>query len=448
MIPFLIRTYIAKYTENGGIMMNIKVERKSVRDLIPADYNPRKALKPADPEYKRIERSIEEFGYVDPIIWNERTGTIVGGHQRLTVMKNLGVLEVDVSVVDLDETAEKALNIALNKITGEWDDEALASLLKDLDGEGYDLDITGFSMDEVTDLFDAFDEPLADPEEDNFDLDEAMENAPAISQLGDVWRLGNHRLMCGDSTSEADVSVLMDGNKAQMVFTDPPWNVNYGDVKEGNSQGYKPRKILNDFMGTEDFKQFMNAIFANSAAFSEDGACTYVVMSAQEWGNMMLTLAMNDYHWSSTIIWAKDSLVLSRKDYHTQYEPIWYGWKGGAPRLMPLEDRKQSDVWEVARPKKSELHPTMKPIELVARAINNSSKRGWTVLDLFGGSGSTLIASEQTGRVNRSMELDPRYVDVIVERYKEWKGNTEDIVLIRNGVEIAYSDVKPAEVVA
>lgn len=426
--------------------MNIKVERKSVRDLIPADYNPRKALKPADPEYKRIERSIEEFGYVDPIIWNERTGTIVGGHQRLTVMKNLGVLEVDVSVVDLDETAEKALNIALNKITGEWDDEALASLLKDLDGEGYDLDITGFSMDEVTDLFDAFDEPFADPEEDNFDLDEAMENAPAISQLGDVWRLGNHRLMCGDSTSEADVSVLMDGNKAQMVFTDPPWNVNYG-ANQGTLKKYKKRTILNDFMGTEDFKQFMNAIFANSAAFSEDGACTYVVMSPQEWGNMMLTLDMNGYHWSSTIIWVKDSLVLARKDYHTQYEPIWYGWKEGAPRLMPLEDRKQSDVWEVARPKKSELHPTMKPIELVARAINNSSKRGWTVLDLFGGSGSTLIASEQTGRVNRSMELDPRYVDVIVERYKEWKGNTEDIVLIRNGVEIAYSDVKPAEVV-
>lgn len=202
-----------------------------------------------------------------------------------------------------------------------------------------------------------------------------------------------------------------------MVFTDPPWNVNYGAVEKGNEQGYKPRTIMNDFMGTEEFKQFMTSAFRCMNDASKDGAMTYVVMSAQEWGNLMLALASNNYHWSSTIIWAKDTLVLSRKDYHTQYEPIWYGWKEGS-RLHPLKDRKQSDVWNIPRPKRSEEHPTMKPIELVARALNNSSNRGDIVLDLFGGSGTTLIASEQTERICCMMELDPHYCDVIIQRWE------------------------------
>lgn len=207
-----------------------------------------------------------------------------------------------------------------------------------------------------------------------------------------------------------------------MVFTDPPWNVNYGAVSEDNAQGYKPRKILNDFMGTQDFKEFMyNAFYCMNKA-SKQGCMTYVVMSAQEWGNMMLTLAENNYHWSSTIIWNKDRLVFSRKDYHTKYEPIWYGWKEGESRLCPLTDRKQSDVWDIERPSKSEEHPTMKPVELVAKAINNSSKKGNIVLDLFGGSGSTLIACEQLNRKCYMMELDPHYVDVIIQRWENLTG--------------------------
>ena len=260
----------------------------------------------------------------------------------------------------------------------------------------------------------------------------------AISQPGDIWLLGKHRLMCGDSTKQESVSILMDGDKADMAFTDPPWNVNYGAVKEGNAQGYKPRTILNDFMGTEDFKEFMYKTFSCLNFAQKDGAMTYVVMSAQEWGNMMLTLAQNSFHWSSTIIWNKDTLVLSRKDYHTKYEPIWYGWKEGA-RLCPLEDRKQSDVWDVDRPKKSEEHPTMKPVELVERAITNSSKQGDIVIDLFGGSGTTLIASEQTERRCRMMELDPRYVDVIVKRYIGVTGKT-DVTLLRDGERIPVED--------
>lgn len=425
--------------------MELRIERRKVEDLIPAIYNPRKALKPGDPEFEKLKRSIEEFGYVDPVIWNERTGMIVGGHQRLSVMRELGVEEVDVSVVDMDEKREKALNIALNKIEGAWDMPLLKDLIQDLDDGSFDVELTGFDMAEIEDLMTQFHvEETGEAEEDQFDVDEYMgEGRPIMTQRGDVWLLGRHRLMCGDSTEPKEVEVLMNGHKAKMVFTDPPWNVNYGAVKENNAQGYKPRTILNDFMGTEDFKNFMFAIFKNLKDFSEKGSCTYVVMSAQEWGNMMLTLGQNGFHWSSTIIWAKDSLVLSRKDYHTQYEPIWYGWSDGAPRLAPLEDRKQSDIWEIARPKRSEIHPTMKPVELVARAITNSSRPGWLVLDLFGGSGSTMMACEQTGRINHSMELDPKYADAIVERYVAWaENNGADVFLLRDGERIPYEQVR------
>ena len=211
------------------------------------------------------------------------------------------------------------------------------------------------------------------------------------------------------------------GRQADFVFTDPPWNVNYGATEEGNAQGYKVRTILNDAMTTDDFKAFMNNAFKRMSEASKAGAMVYVVMSAQEWGNLMLTLKDNGFHWSSTIIWNKDQLVLSRKDYHTKYEPIWYGWKDGS-RLCPLEDRKQCDVWDFDRPKRSDEHPTMKPVALVARAITNSSHKGDVVLDLFGGSGTTLIAAEETGRSCCMMELDPKYVDVIINRWEQITG--------------------------
>ena len=212
-----------------------------------------------------------------------------------------------------------------------------------------------------------------------------------------------------------------------MVFTDPPWNVNYG--ADSDSPTYKPRTILNDHMSTNDFKDFMDSAFKSMNMASKDGAMTYIVMSAQEWGNLMLALFENGYHWSSTIIWAKDKFVISRKDYHTQYEPIWYGWKEGS-RLHPLKDRKQSDLWEIPRPIRSDEHPTMKPIELVSKAIINSSNKGDLVLDLFGGSGSTLIACEQLKRKCFMAELDPHYVDVIIDRWESLTG--EKAVLLDN----------------
>ncbi len=397
-------------------MEQLKIEYISLSKLKPYEKNARKHQKA---DLATIENSIREFGMCDPIgIWSDQN-IVVEGHGRLLALKALGHTEAPCIRLDhLTDEQRRAYALAHNKTAemSEWDFDLLPGELDDI----LDIDMTAFGFE--------FDIEEEEPEVHEDDYEVEVPEEPKAKR-GDIYQLGNHRLMCGDSTSIDDVEKLMDGGKADMGFTDPPWNVNYGAVEKGNAQGYKPRTILNDFMGTEDFKDFMNMAFASLNFSMKDGAMTYVVMSAQEWGNMMLTLAQNNYHWSSTIIWNKDSLVLSRKDYHTKYEPIWYGWKEGT-RLCPLEDRKQSDVWDIPRPKKSEEHPTMKPVELVARAIRNSSKPGDVVIDLFGGSGTTLIASEETNRCCRMMELDPKYVDVIINRWETLTG--EKAVLLND----------------
>ena len=403
-----------------------------------AEYNPRKDLKPGDTEFEKIKNSIQEFGYVDPIIVNSDF-TICGGHQRAKVLKELGFDEVDCVIIDIDKTKEKALNIALNKISGEWNFDALTILLEELKAEDYNIEFTGFDWSEAEKLFDEYketEELYGENQDDEFDVE--LPEDP-VTKLGDLWVLGKHRLCCGDSCDETTVGTLMKEDKADMVFTDPPWNVNYGATEHPS---WKPRTILNDFMGTEDFKEFMNSAFKNMNKFSKEGAMTYVVMSAQEWGNMMLTLVNNDYHWSSTIIWNKDRLVLSRKDYHTKYEPIWYGWKDGQARLHPLDDRQQTDVWDIQRPSVSELHPTTKPVELVVKAIKNSSNMKDIILDLFGGSGTTIIACEETDRQCRMMELDPKYCDVIIHRFIDKVGSEDNVSVFRDGKEYKYSELK------
>jgi DNA modification methylase len=394
----------------------MEIVLKRLSDISPYENNPRKN----DEAVKYVTESIKEFGFKVPIVI-DRNNIIVAGHTRYKAAKKLNIKEVPCIVADdLTDEQVKAFRLADNKVAekAEWDFELLESELDEL----FDFDMTVFGFEEEEE------EQTPEVHEDDYEMEPPEEPK---AKRGDIYKLGNHRLMCGDSTSIEDVGLLMGEDKASMGFTDPPWNVNYGAVKDGNAQGYKPRTILNDFMGTEDFKEFMNKAFASLNFAMADGAMTYVVMSAQEWGNMMLTLAQNNYHWSSTIIWNKDSLVLSRKDYHTKYEPIWYGWKEGT-RLCPLEDRKQSDVWDIPRPKKSEEHPTMKPVELVARAITNSSKKGDVVIDLFGGSGTTLIASEQTDRCCRMMELDPKYVDVIVNRWEQLTGMKAELINANN----------------
>lgn len=395
-----------------------------VTDLIPYALNSRDH---SDLQVAQISASIREFGFTNPVLIDE-DNNLIAGHGRVLGARKLDLKDIPAVVITgLDERKRRALIIADNKLAlnATWNDEALKTELMDLATDYGSL--MGFDQDEILKL-------LGVEEKEGLVDDDAIPDIPEepTSKLGDVYKLGNHRVMCGDSCVQDDVDKLMDGDLADMVFTDPPWNVNYGDQgkENGSHPSYKKRDrtILNDFMGTEDFLDFMNSAFKQLNLHSKDGCPTYVVMSAQEWGNMMLSLATNDYHWSSTIIWNKNSLVLSRKDYHTKYEPIWYGWKDGAPRLMPLEDRKQSDVWDIDRPTKSELHPTTKPIALLETAINNSSKPANIVLDLFGGSGSTMIASEKIGRHARLMELDPKYCDVIVKRWEDFTGEKAELL--------------------
>ena len=391
----------------------MNITNMKVKDLIPYAKNAKKHDKT---QIANVAESIKRFGFAQPLVV-DKDNVLIIGHCHLLAAKQLKLREVPVvRMDDLTEDQVKELRLLDNKLNeSDWDMDLLADEVGELDFDGFDID-WGLASEEIEEAVIVEDEPPEVPEEPK-------------SKLGDIYQLGDHILICGDSCDwDENISKLMGRERAEMVFTDPPWNVNYGAVEKGNAMGYKPRTIKNDFMGTEDFKNFMFSAFKCMNEASKPGAMTYVVMSAQEWGNMMLTLAQNDYHWSSTIIWNKDRLVPPRKDYHTKYEPIWYGWKEGESRLCPLADRKQSDVWDFDRPSKSEEHPTMKPVALVAKAIVNSSKPGDIVLDLFGGSGTTLIACEQTGRKCRMSELDPKYVDVIVNRWERLTGKKATLI--------------------
>jgi DNA modification methylase len=403
--------------------------KKKVTELIPADYNPRKDLKPDDAEYKKLKRSLEQFGYVEPVIWNKTTGRVVGGHQRLKVLIDMGITEVDCVVVELDETKEKALNIALNKISGEWDKDKLMLVISDLQGEDFDVSLTGFDAVDLDTLFK--DSERDSVKDDDFDVDAELKK-PAISKLNDVWILGNHRLVCGDSTKEITYKVLMEETKANLVVTDPPYNVNY----EGTAG-----KIKNDNMANDSFYKFLLDAFKNTEKFMESDASIYVFHADTEGLNFRKAFSEAGFYLSGTCIWKKQSLVLGRSPYQWQHEPILFGWKKTGHHKW-YADRKQSTIWEYDRPKNNALHPTMKPVNLLAYPILNSSMSKAVVLDPFGGSGSTLIACEQTHRLCRMVELDEKYCDVIVHRYKDLVGTDEDITLVRGGQKYKLSDVE------
>lgn len=384
---------------------SVKLQEVAIDLLKPYERNAK--LHPQE-QVEKIKKSIEEFGFITPCVI-DADYNIIAGHGRVMASKQMGLEKVPcVFVEGLTEAQRRAYILADNRLgeLGEWDMDLVLGELDTLADMDFDIEVTGFEMPEELPKIEEGEYEFTPPEEPR-------------AKLGDLWILGEHRLICGDSTDINVIDRLMGGQKADVVFTDPPWNVNYG--ADDNDSHYKPRTILNDYMSTEDFKDFMSSAFETMNMASKDGAMTYVVMSAQEWGNLMLALFENGYHWSSTIIWAKDKFVMSRKDYHTQYEPIWYGWKEGS-RLHPLKDRTQSDLWEIPRPMRSDEHPTMKPIELVARALVNSSNKGDNVLDLFGGSGTTLIASEETNRKCFMCELDPHYIDVIIDRWENATG--------------------------
>jgi DNA modification methylase len=366
-----------------------------------------------------IAGSLTQFGQRKPIVI-DKNNVVVAGNGTVTAAKSLGWTEIQAVRVPADWDADriKAFALADNRTAelANWNQQILTDQLRELELLGFDVVELGFELPEIQ----VEEEPLDE------EIPELPDNPVTVP--GDLWKLGEHYLLCGDSTKTSDYEILMQGELADIVVTDPPWNVNYGAVKKGNPMGYKQRTIMNDHMGEDDWASFVDGFTSNFSAFSKPGAPLYCVMSPQEWPVIDDSLRRAGFHWSSTIIWAKDSLVLSRKDYHTQYEPIWYGWNSSGPRLVELKDRKQSDLWQVARPKRSELHPTTKPVELIARALQNSSKRGDLLLEPFGGSGSHLIAAEQTNRRCRAMELDPKYCDVIVKRWETLTGQKAELV--------------------
>ncbi|SFX82604.1 DNA modification methylase [Thermoactinomyces sp. DSM 45891] len=393
----------------------MKIQSVSINQINPATYNPRLDLKSGDPEYEKLKKSIAEFGFVEPLIWNSQTGNLVGGHQRLKVLIEQGVTEVECSVVDLTEEKEKALNIGLNKVGGDWDFDKLARLLDDIQLSGIDMDLTGFGEEEVDQILSDFLSGM-EPEEDDFDEEEAIDQIDdLVTQTGDIWLLGNHRLMCGDATMIDDVTKLMDGQRANMVFTDPPYNVSYtGKTSEALT-------IQNDSMNDDEFYQFLYHAFSNMCAVTEEGGGIYICHADTEGVNFRNALKNSGWELKQCLIWVKNMIVLGRSDYHWRHEPILYGWRSGASHNW-YGDRKQSTVWEVDKPNRNGEHPTMKPIAIPAKAIQNSCKPRGIVLDLFSGSGSTLLAAEQTDRVCYGMELDPVYCDVIIRRWEEFTG--------------------------
>jgi DNA modification methylase len=400
----------------------------------------------------RIATSLKLYGQRKPIIANRLQGGKIeaGNGTWLAAKERLGWSHIAVVFVDDDPATAAAYGIADNRLSelSEWDLDALGALLPTVD----DL-FTGFTEAEIRDLLGEFSEwdedmlrDLLTTTGDLFtgfdaaDLDDLVgvstatatqlhDPGPEIDraqellikwqvQPGQIWRLGKHRLMCGDSTERSDVERLMAGDLARLIWSDPPYNVDYGG---SDHPVYSQRGMNNDNLG-EKFFIFVNLFVTMMRSFCEPGAPVYVAMGTQEWPVIDDALRKIGFYWSSTIIWVKDQFVLSRKDYHTQYEPLWYGWDNRGPRLVELEDRTQSDVWMIDRPKKSEEHPTMKPVRLVERSILNSSQPGDIVLDLFAGSGTTLITCELTGRVCCTMDNDPKYAAVVLERWSQMVG--------------------------
>lgn len=384
----------------------------------------------------KVAESIKEFGWKQPIVI-DKNGVIIAGHTRYKAAQMLKQSEVPVIRADeLTDEQVKAYRLADNKTAGfaTWDMDLLELELEGLQALSFDM--ARFGFEEAVNKSEEINE-------DDFEAEKAFEEIKTpVSRKGDIWLLGRHRLRCGDSTSQADIDCLMDGQKARLIVTDAPYNVNFNNNGNTNHPSWKKREgILNDNMSTGDFREFLKKAFTCAYKAIEPGAVMFAFMSAQEWPTIDGVLREIGWHWSSSIIWVKDSMVLGRKDFQPRYESIWYGWQEGTPRLYPLkEDRTQTDVWEFDRPKRSPLHPTQKPLELIGKAIKLCSRDKDIVLDLFGGSASTMIAADQLGRVAYLQELDEKFVDVGIRRFIEYKGSASDVYLLRDGKKIPYDD--------
>jgi len=394
-------------------MTNLQVVTWPIEKLIPYARNARTH---SAEQVAQVAASIAEFGWTNPILAGA-DGIVIAGHARLLAARKLGMTEIPVIVLDhLTESQRRALVLADNRLAlnAGWDEEMLRVEMAALDEDGFNLELVGFTDDEIENL-------LREPEEVNAGNtdDDAVPETPetAVTVPGDVWILGEHRLLCGDATQMADVEKVLAGGLADMVFCDPPYNVNYGATMKDKLRGNK-RKIANDDLG-QDFEQFLRDACVNILAVTK--GAVYICMSSSELHTLEKAFREAGGHWSTFVIWAKNTFTMGRSDYQRQYEPILYGWKEGTDHFW-CGARDQGDVWFIKKPHLNDLHPTMKPVELVERAIRNSSKGRDTVFDPFGGSGTTLIACEKAGRQARVIELDAKYCDVIIRRYQEFSG--------------------------
>ena len=389
-----------------------KIEQWPTDKLVPYARNARTH---SDSQVAQIAASIAEFGFTNPILAGS-DGVIVAGHGRLAAAQKLGIAIVPVVILDhLTPTQRRALVIADNRIAENagWDEAMLQVELADLQGDDFDLSLTGFDADALADLL-AGEETTSDGQTDE---DSVPDAGTSITRPGDVWLCGNHRVICGDSTDASTYEALMAGEIADMVFTDPPYNVDYANTAKDKMRG-TDRPILNDNLGA-GFHDFLLAALTPTLAHCRGGI--YVAMSSSELDVLQSAFRTAGGKWSTFIIWAKHTFTLGHADYQRQFEPILYGWPSDGTRHW-CGARDQGDVWNIKKPHKNDLHPTMKPVELVERAVRNSSRPGDIVLDSFGGSGTTMIASEKSDRKARLIELDPKYVDVIVRRWQDYAG--------------------------
>lgn len=396
-----------------------------IEKLIPYVNNARTHSKE---QITKLRSSLREFGFINPVII-DRDYNIIAGHGRVMAAKEENITEVPCVFVDhLTEAQKKAYIIADNRfaLDAGWDEEMLKLEIEALQDMAFDLSLTGFDDAELSKLFET-----DDVKDDEFDVEAELQK-PTKTQIGDIWLLGKHKLVCGDSTKAETFAILMNDEKANLVITDPPYNVNY----EGSAG-----KIKNDNMENDKFYHFLLDAFTNTEKAMADDASIYVFHADTEGLNFRKAFKDAGFYLSGTCIWEKQSLVLGRSPYQWQHEPVLFGWKRKGKHQW-YTGRKESTIWKFDKPKKNGEHPTMKPIPLLAYPIMNSSMTNCIVLDPFGGSGSTLIACEQTGRFCRTIELDEKFCDVIVSRYIEQIGSSENVRLIRNGVTIPYSELE------
>lgn len=378
----------------------------------------------------KLRSSLREFGFINPVIIDRDYG-VIAGHGRILAAREEGIKEVPCVFADhLTEAQKKAYIIADNRMAMDagWDEELLRVEIESLQAADFDPLLTGFDADEIADLFGTDDKDVKD---DGFDLSAALEKATFV-EPGDVWKVGRHRLVCGDATSEEDVAKLMDGTKANLILTDPPYGVSFK-----SSDGLT---IQNDGLKNEEFYSFLLSAFKNMAAHLEKGGAAYVFHADTEGLNFRRAFIDAGFHLAGCCVWVKDSLVLGRSDYQWQHEPVLYGFLQNGKHPW-YSDRKQTTVWQFAKPKRNENHPTSKPLDLLGYPIGNSTQENAVVIDTFGGSGSTMMACEQMNRICRMMELDPKYASVILRRAVENGIAPEDVFVERNGATVPYSEL-------